>query len=335
MLHKLAAILFFAFLQVTALSAHLMYGQNRPNVVISIKPIHSLISFLMQEVKEPQVIVDGFLSEHEYYLKPSDIRILKQAQLVIWVGNTIDPFMNSYIKNAPSTQMIIKIQDIPGLHILSLRQGGVWEQHTHCHENELQEEINSRDGDLKENLNRECIEEDKDKIDGHLWLDPQNAKIIAAYISSQLIILDPQNQAIYLKNLSQLNLRLDEIDRQVAKNLTSHHQNPILVAHDAYQYFEKRYQLNVVGSVTLTPGESLSIKRLHDILGKISAYPQLCIFQEPQFNNQKLAEILNSSHTKVKIGTLDPIGANIPAGPNLYFELLTNLVNQILKCAEP
>ncbi len=329
MVKKLAIKFLFTLLIGMLLLTNPIYGQNPPNIVISIKPIHSLISFLMQGVKEPQVIVDGFLSEHEYYLKPSDIRKLEQAQLVIWMGNTIDPFMYSYVKNARHTQIIIKVQDIPGLHLFGLRQGGVWDQHDHCHQDEHHE--------LGEDHNDACIHDDEAKktIDGHLWLDPQNAKIIAAYISNQLVVIDPQNQSVYIKNLDKLKSRLDAIDQVITKNLAPYQGKPILVAHDAYQYFEKRYRLSVVGSVTLTPGEALSIKRLRDILDKISAYPQICIFQEPQFNNQKLAEILGTTKTNVKIGMFDAIGSNIDTGPELYFSLLGNITQAVIDCWQP
>lgn len=336
MVKKLALKFIFTIFIGIALLNNPTYGQNPPNVVISIKPIHSLISFLMQGIKEPQVIVDGFLSEHEYYLKPSDIRKLEQAQLVIWVGNTIDPFMYSYVKNARHTQIIIKVQDIPGLSLFSLRQGGVWDQHDHCQEDDHHadhaEEIDRHE--LGENHHDTCVHDDEaqETIDGHLWLDPQNAKIIATYISNQLMAMDPKNQSVYTKNLDKLKIRLDAIDQVITKNLAPYQGKPILVAHDAYQYFEKRYHLSVVGSVTLTPGEALSIKRLRDILDKISAYPQICIFQEPQFNNQKLAGILSTPKTNVKIGMLDPIGANIDTSPELYFSLLKNITQAVIDC---
>ncbi|MBL0337870.1 MAG: zinc ABC transporter substrate-binding protein [Rhodospirillaceae bacterium] len=165
MVKKLALKFIFTIFIGIALLNNPTYGQNPPNVVISIKPIHSLISFLMQGIKEPQVIVDGFLSEHEYYLKPSDIRKLEQAQLVIWVGNTIDPFMYSYVKNARHTQIIIKVQDIPGLSLFSLRQGGVWDQHDHCQEDDHHadhaEEMDHHE--LDENHNDACIHDNEAK----------------------------------------------------------------------------------------------------------------------------------------------------------------------------
>ncbi|HPI62897.1 MAG TPA: zinc ABC transporter substrate-binding protein [Alphaproteobacteria bacterium] len=336
MVKNLVIKLLFTLFTGMVLLTNSIYGQTPPNVVISIKPIHSLISFLMQGIKEPQVIVDGFLSEHEYYLKPSDIRKLEQAQIIVWMGNTIDPFMYSYIKNARHTQIIIKVQDIPGLSLFSLRQGGVWDQHDHCQEDDHHadhaEEIDRHE--LGENHHKTCVYDDEvqETIDGHLWLDPQNAKIIATYISNQLVVIDPKNQSVYARNLDKLKSRLDAIDQAISKNLASYQGKPILVAHDAYQYFEKRYRLSVIGSVTLTPGEALSIKRLHDILDKISAYPQICIFQEPQFNNQKLATILSTPKTNVKIGMLDPIGANIDTGPELYFSLLGNITQAIIDC---
>ncbi|MBL8687360.1 MAG: zinc ABC transporter substrate-binding protein, partial [Alphaproteobacteria bacterium] len=107
---------------------------------------------------------------------------------------------------------------------------------------------------------------------------------------------------------------------------------PLLVGHDAYQYYERYFDLNIIGSITIVPEEIISAKRLKEIQQKIARYPHVCVFQEPQHTNPKWLQALSTTNN-ISLGTLDPIGAEIQAGPGLYFGLLQKIALSIIECS--
>ena len=107
---------------------------------------------------------------------------------------------------------------------------------------------------------------------------------------------------------------------------------PYIVFHDAYQYFENMYGLNAVGSILLDPEIPPSPKRIIQIRSKIKTSNPNCVFKEPQFR----AKIVNTviEDTNVKVGILDPLGADLEEGPNMYSNLLKQIAGNLKKCLE-
>lgn len=276
-----------------------------PNIAVSIQPLHSLVAAVMQGAGEPKLIVGGTASEHTYALKPSDARLLQSAALVVLVDESYEGFLAKALKGRKD---LLAMADLPGATVLPPRQGGVWQAehhataHTHGH----------------------------GAFDGHVWLDPANAKLLVAAVAAKLAALDPANAALYAKNATATATRLDGLDGDLRARLAPLAGRRYVVFHDAYQYFERRYDLSPAGAITVDPDRPPSGKRLADLRERLKQAGATCVFREPQFPAPVVEALANSAGAR--IGLLDPQGAALPPGPEQYFRLMTGLADGLIGC---
>lgn len=287
-----------------------------PKVVVSIKPIHSLVASIMQGVGEPSLIVEGAASPHTYSMKPSNAAALQEADIVFWVGHGLEAFLEKPLELLGGDARVVELDDAPGLTKLKFREGGAFEPHD--------------DGDEAHEGEGHADHHDEDEFDMHLWLDPMNAKAMAAEIEATLEKADPGNVARYRSNLELLKARLDTLDTSLAAKVAPIKDKPFIVFHDAYQYFEHRYGVKVAGSITVSPETLPGAERLSQIHDKIKTLGATCVFSEPQFEPKLVNVVLEG--TSAKSGTLDPEAATLEAGPDLYFKLMDGIGASLTDC---
>jgi len=287
------------------------------NVVVSIKPFHSIISGVMLGVALPELLLKGNFSPHTYSLKPSDAIKLQYADLIFWGGEALEGFLAKPISTLSKNAEVVSILEINGLKLRSFRA----ESHIGKSKN-----IES----YSHNMPKSQVGELKGAVDPHIWLDPENAKIITQETVQILSYFDPENAQKFQKNGEKIIVRLNEMDQHLSSELSEISDRNYLVLHDAYQYFESRYNLKSEGSITLQLEHFLSVSRLKKVQKMIKTSKVLCIFTEPQYS-QKLVKTLIKD-TSVKKGILDPIGADIFPGPELYFDLMKNLSISFKSC---
>lgn len=313
-----SSLLFAPTLLLTAGTAH----AEVPNVVVSIKPIHSLVASIMQGVGEPALIVEGAASPHTYSMKPSNAAALEKANIVFWVGHGLEAFLEKPLESLGSKAKIVELDDAPGLEKLKFREGGAFEAHDDGDEHEAGAEGHAH-GETGHH-------HDEGEFDLHLWLDPANAKAMAAEIEKTLAAADPDNAAAYKANLDALNTRLAALDKSLAETVAPIKDKPFIVFHDAYQYFEHRYHVKVAGSITVSPETLPGAARLKQIHEKIVELGATCVFAEPQFEPKLVNVVLEG--TSAKSGTLDPEAATLEAGPDLYFQLMDGIGTSLKTC---
>ncbi len=283
-----------------------------PKVVASVKPIHSLIAGVMQGVGEPGLIVGGASSPHTYSLRPSDAERLAAAELVFWIGPIFEGFLAKPLAALAGKAEIVELDRVPGITLLSAREGGSWEAEEHA-------ATHSHGGALEQ--------------DGHLWLDPANAKAIVQVAVVRLSALDPDNAARYAANGTALQQRLEVLDEVLRRRLAPVRGVPFVVFHDAYQYLERRYGLDAIGSITVSPENRPGARRLEAIHEKIETLGARCVFSEPQFEPRLVQTLI--AGTRAHTGVLDPEGAALPAGPDLYVKLMKGLADSLTHCLAP
>ncbi|WP_457585921.1 zinc ABC transporter substrate-binding protein ZnuA [Ensifer canadensis] len=321
-----------------------------PNVVASIKPVHSLVASIMQGVGEPALIVEGAASPHTYNMKPSNAAALQAAKVVFWVGPGLEAFLDKPLDALSGDAKVVELSEAPGLEKLKFREGGAFEAHDHGHEGHEGEAGHGEEGHKHaegeaehdhaaapeaaaahdHDHAHEGHDHDHDGFDMHLWLDPQNAKAMATEIEKTLAEADPDNAAAYKANLEKLNQRLDALDKSLVETVASVKDKPFIVFHDAYQYFEHRYQVRVAGSITVSPEVLPGAERLSQIHAKIKELGATCVFAEPQFEPKLINVVIEG--TPAKSGTLDPEAATLAAGPDLYFQLMENIGTSLKTC---
>lgn len=308
-----------------------------PDVVVSIKPIHSLVASIMKGVGEPSLIVEGAASPHTYSLKPSNAQALENADVVFWVGPWLEAFLDKPLEALPKKAKVVELEDAPGLTKLPFREGGAFEAHDHGEQEDHAEGEHAHEHE--DHAKADAAEAGHDhgdhdhghgSFDMHLWLDPTNAKAMAAEITRSLAEVDPANKTAYESNLSAVNAQIDALDAEIAAQLKPVLEKPFIVFHDAYQYFEKRYGVRVAGSVTVSPETMPGAERLSDIHSKIEELGAACVFAEPQFEPKLIGVVTEG--TEAKSGVLDPEGGALDAGPDLYGQLMRNLATSMSTC---
>ncbi|MBA1347592.1 zinc ABC transporter substrate-binding protein [Rhizobium sp. WYCCWR 11146] len=316
------------------LFAGTMRAADAPVVVTSIKPIHSLVSAIMQGVGEPELIVDGAASPHTYNLKPSNARALQDAKVIFWVGPGLEAFLEKPLQALGRDASIAALDDAPGLVKLPFREGGAFEPHDDAPEHESASDQHD-EADAAHHVDpghagEHHHDHDHDTFDTHLWLDPMNAKAMAAMITTTLVAADPANALTYQGNAKTLDDRLDALDTEIKGMVAPVKDKPFIVFHDAYQYFEHRYGIRVAGSITVSPETIPGAERVSEIHRKVGELGATCVFAEPQFEPRLVNVVIEG--TRAKSGVLDPEAATLKAGPDLYFNLMRGIANSMKDC---
>ncbi|UWM83979.1 zinc ABC transporter substrate-binding protein ZnuA [Rhizobium sp. SRDI969] len=304
------------------LFAGTMRAADAPVVVTSIKPIHSLVSAIMQGVGEPELIVDGAASPHTYNLKPSNARALQDAKVIFWVGPGLEAFLEKPLQALGRDASIAELDNAPGLVKLPFREGGAFEAHDDGDEHHEADAAHSPDADHDDH--------EHGTFDTHLWLDPMNAKAMASEITTTLVAADPANALTYQANAKALDDRLTALDKEITATVAPVKGKPFIVFHDAYQYFEHRYGIRVAGSITVSPETIPGAERVSEIHRKVGELGATCVFAEPQFEPRLVNVVIEG--TRAKSGVLDPEAATLKAGPDLYFTLMRGIANSMKDC---
>ena len=290
-------------------------------VVASIKPIHSLASYLMEGVGTPNLIVDGYASPHGFAMKPSHAKMLQEADLIFWVGEGLENFLEKPLKSIAKKAEKIELLEIKGLQKLKFREKNIFDEHDDHGHKEDKHDDHGHDEDGHEGHAH-------GEYDPHIWLDPENAKVILNEMVEHLIENDAKNASTYKKNLKNAEKDLDKLVKKVKSDLNKDFKS--IVFHDAYQYFEERFNVNVMGAFTVNTDVMPGAEQLAEIREIIEHDKVSCIFSEPQFN----PDIINAvaKDMNIKTGVLDPLGATLEPGKDLYFDLIKNMSKSFKGC---
>ena len=310
-------------------------------VVASIKPIHSLASYLMNGVAKPDLIVDGYASPHGFAMKPSHAKMLQNADLIFWVGEDLESFLEKPLGSIAKKAEKIELMQVKGLQILKFRERNIFDDHDdHGHDDHgKKEDHDDHDHDSHAKKDGHDDHDDHDghddheghahgEFDPHIWLDPINAKVILFEMSKHLIENDPKNEKIYRENLSKGYKEIDKLTKDVSSELSNSVAS--IVFHDAYQYFEKRFGVNILGAFTVNTDVMPGAEQLAEIREVIEHDKVACVFSEPQFNPDIIKAVAKDMN--IKTGVVDPLGATLNPGKDLYFSLIKNMSASFKGC---
>ena len=315
------------------------------NVVTTIKPLHSLISSVMKGVGEPSLIIEGTNNPHTFVFKPSHAEMIENADIVFWIGEDLEAFMEKPLDSLAKNAKTISFMDLASIEKLKFREQNIFDDHDdhghddhddHGHKDDDHDDHDDHDGHDDEHDGHDDHDDhaghhdghNHGEFDAHIWLDPANAKEMVLEISHELSELDPSNKSKYEDNASKTIVALDKLIEEVDKSLSK--DISYIVFHDAYQYFEKRFGVIPAGALTLNPDVLPGAKQIADIQDVINDKGIKCIFSEPQYN-PKIIETLGND-MNISTGVMDPLGAYIDAGPSMYSDLINQIANSIKDC---
>jgi zinc transport system substrate-binding protein len=290
-------------LALAALLASTSLAAADVKVIASIKPIHSLVASVMQGIGTPGLIVSGSSSPHTYSLKPSDAEALQSAQVIFWVGPELEAFLQKPLEALGQNATQVSLLHAKGVQTLVARKGNGFD-----------------------------IDEDQGELDGHIWLDPENAKAMLKAIAETLSTADKANAAAYKSNTEKTAASIDSLSAEIATTVAPAKGKGFIVFHDAYHYFENRFGVKASGAISINPENPPGAQGIAELQKRVADGKVSCVFAEPQFDNKLVNLIIEGSNVKSAI--LDPEGANIDPGPALYETVLRNMARSLQQCLQ-
>ena len=290
-------------------------------VVTTIKPLHSLISNVMDGVGEPSLIIEGSTSPHSFVLKPSHAKMIEQADIIFWIGEDIETFMEKPLESIAKNAKKISFMELTSIEKLKFREENIFDHDDHDDHGHGEKKDHDDHGHGHEGHHH-------GEFDAHIWLDPANAKEMLHEIAHELADLDPANANKYESNANKAIKSIDEMISSVNSSINK--DAKFIVFHDAYQYFEKRFGVATAGALTLNTDVLPGAKQISEIQEVIAEKDIKCIFSEPQFN-PKIIETI-AQDTGIKTGVLDPLGSIFDGGKEQYFTLINDIGNKLKDC---
>ena len=320
-----------------------------PKVVADIPAVHSIAAAVMTGVAEPRLIVAPGASPHGYAMKPSEAQALADADVVFWIGHELTPWLETAVETLGANAKSYEMMDAPGLHLLDFREGATFEAHDHG-DHEDHEEEHRHDEHAKSEDEHGHGDHDEDHHDGrakdehghddhghaagekdpHIWLDPANGRAMADAMAAGLTEVDPANAAAYAANAAALKAEIDAVEAELNASLAAVRGKPFIVFHDAYHYFEARFDVEAAGAVSVSDATTPGPARVEEIRALIETAGVICVFTEPQFDERLALRLIEGAGARS--GQLDPQGVDIAPGAGHYPALLRRLGGDLAEC---
>jgi zinc transport system substrate-binding protein len=315
-----------------------------PRVVTDIPPVHSLVAQVMGTLGDPVLLLDKGANAHSFQLRPSQAAALADADLVVWIGPEMTPWLDGALGSLSPDTAQLALLATEGTLLRSFGKGSGHDHaeesgHDHDHAEETghdhdHAEETGHDHDQAEETGHDDDHGEEDGhdhsgTDPHAWLEPANAQLWLGVIAAELSRIDPENAGSYRANAERSSADIAALDTKLAEALAPVSDRPFVVFHDAYGYFVDHYGLDLAGSVAMGDAAAPGAAHLAALQEKLGT--EVCIFPEPQ-HDPRLAERL-ASDTGARLGApLDPEGAGLDPGPQLYGKLLSDLAGTLVDC---
>lgn len=271
-------------------------------VVVTIKPLYSLVAQLTEGIEEPVLLMKQMPSPHHYNMRPSERRQLSDARVIVWIGPQMETSLSKIISQQDA--LIITAMQAEGIERLERRT-------KHSHQHTADETPPS-----------------ETSTDPHIWLSIKNAIAISKYISRQLVSSDPENSVRYQRNLQQLLSRIAQLSLKIDAELQGNRQ-PFITYHDAYQYFEAEHALNQVDSISFDEEAGISLKHLRHIEASIKNNAIRCLLYQPP--RPDIVDTL-AEQTGIKAFALDPLGLDLKDEKEAWFEIMQTTAASFKQC---
>ena len=295
-----------------------MVSADVPQVTTDIPATHSLVTRVMAGIGMPDLIVKQGASPHDYSLRPSNAASLEAADLVFWINSGLTPWLEGALKTLAADAKVIELMDTKGSTVLPYREGTTFEAHSHELKRDEEGHTTTQNSNTTAN------------IDPNGWLDPDNGKTWLAVIATELSKIDPDNADIYFDNVTQGKADIDAVISEIEATLAAFRGTNFIVYHDAYQYFEKRFDVLAAGSISLGDVSDPSPARIAEIHQIVEDLDMTCVFSEPQFNPELVATVVDGSNAKARV--IDPLGTRLTLGPDFYLNLLRDIAQTMASC---
>jgi zinc transport system substrate-binding protein len=309
-----------------------MADQKPLSIVASIKPVHALVAGVMGDLGTPHLLLAAPTSAHHFTLKPSQARALQNADIVFWIGPGMEQPLTKALATLAADAQSVALDDSAGLVLFDFDDDGHDDNGTKD-KHDGHDDHDGHDGHDDHGT--------KDKHDGHgghginphIWLDPFNAQIMLGVIADHLGKADPVNARAYQANADAMRQTFAQLQIDIARQLAPFAESEFLVLHDAHIYFERRFGMRAHAAITTEPDVMPTAAKIKKLRHDLESHPIDCIFGEP-FLGQKAVRLI-AEGSDIRIGQLDPLGSQLPAGASLYADLLKSYAAAFKACLAP
>ena len=284
-----------------------------PKVAVDIAPVHSLVARVMEGVGNPKLIIPTGASPHEYSLRPSEAKSLQDADMVIWMGEGLAPWMENSIETLSKNAEVVTLLEESETKLLKFREGALFEEHDH-------DDHDDHDKD----------HDDHGEHDPHAWLSIENAQTWLNLVASKLSAADPENAGVYFANAAAARAEIGDLVEEVNSILGPVRGRSFVAFHDAYQYFEVSFDFPASGAISMGDATDPSAARIAEIQDRVRKEGINCVLSEPQYNPNLVATVLLG--TDANTGVIDPLGVGLEPGPKLYGDLIRNMAKSLAGC---
>ncbi len=295
-------------------------GLSAPKIVTTIAPIHSLVAGVTEGVTPVELLFSAGKSPHGAGLKPSQIRLLSRADLVVRIDPALERGVDRALGKSDESEESARVLTLSRIEGITLHRARNLDLHafTDSDEDDDGSDHDHDHGHLHDG-----------ELDPHLWLSTENASLVIQAVAERLSILDAANTDLYNRNAANMREKVATLHNAIKTKMVSINAK-WLFFHDAYQYFEKEFDLSPMAIVTPDPERAVSGKRLQLLVGAVETEQLDCLFIEPQLRPDLVIQL--SEKADVQILELDPLGSEISPGPNLWFEVMGGLSDQLVAC---
>ena len=301
-----------------------------PAVVTDIPAVQGIVAAVMAGVGTPSVLLGAGADPHHTALRPSEARALEQAEVVVWVGPQLSPSVARAVGALADGATLVTLAEVPGTEVLPVRVSPVFAPHRH---DEGEAGHDAGHGDDHDERHAQAVAPGSAPpglTDPHLWLDPDNAVVWAGAIAATLSAADPEHAAAYAANAAAFADRIAALDAEVDGLLAPVRGRPFVVFHDAYQYYEHRFDIPAAAAIALSDASEPGPARIEAIRAEVAAVGAVCAVAEPQFNPGLIRTVFEGQ--PVRIVTIDHLGGSLPAGPALYPEVIRTMSQALADC---
>ncbi|MBR9799988.1 MAG: zinc ABC transporter solute-binding protein [Gammaproteobacteria bacterium] len=307
-----------------------------PSVAVDIPPVHSLVARVMGELGSPDLVIQSGASPHGYSMRPSEARALSDADVVFFVSDELTPWLAKARASLAADADAVELMEVPGTLHLTYRSGPTFEAHHHADEassahGEEHDEHGGHEAHADHDEHHD--EHGHDGENPHGWLDPVNAHTWLGAIAESLAAQDPEHAATYRSNAQAGQQELEALTESLSARLAQVQGTRYIVFHDAYQYFEHRFDVPASGAISLGDASTPSPARVKEIQARVKQDDIQCVFREPQYNPALIESVFEGTGVKTSI-VFEPLGVGLPLGETLYPQLIERLGQGILRCAD-
>lgn len=314
-----------------------------PRVITDIAPIHSLTAQVMGDLGQPDVLLPPGADPHDYALRPSDAERLGAADLVIWVGESLTPWLEEPLETLAPQAPRFELLEVGGWEKLEARGKGDHGHEDHGHDDHGHDDHGHDDHGHDDHGHDDHGHDDHDHghdhahdhgdYDPHAWLDPVVAQTWVSAIASELSTLDPDNAATYAANAKSTIAALAALEADLAAQLAGLSERAYILPHDGYQYFEARFGLTAQAAISGIDARTPGPAQIAALREEMAAQNVVCVFSDAEIGDRWATVIIEG--TSAKTAAIDGVGAGLAAGPALYGQMLERLAAQFAGCLGP